>query len=209
MFGQKNGVHSVFCREEHRISLIGELNLKRAEIVISFRLIDSSLSGGLIMKAYRFVFPIMIVFLMGAVGDNSFAIEPVLKTWEGYEVSKLLGSDVQNKQGEHLGTIKDFMLDSMGHIEFAILLQSNSEAGEGRYVAVPFDALSHGPAHSFLLDITRERLTSAPSFEPKKAVGDSTYAEEVYRYFGLEPYWSDQGHEKWFRSDQDPFDLVG
>jgi hypothetical protein len=35
------------------------------------------------------------------------------------------------------------------------------------------------------------------------------FAENVYRYFGLEPYWTEQGHEKWFRSDQDPFDLIG
>jgi len=57
--------------------------------------------------------------------------------------------------------------------------------------------------------MTSERLASAPSFDQNKAMTNPKFAEDVYRYFGLEPYWTEQEHKIWFRSDQDPFDLVG
>lgn len=156
------------------------------------------------MKTYLFVLPLIIIFVMGFVADSSVAREPI-----GYEVSKLLGSVVQNPQGEQLGTIKDFIVDSNGRIEFAILLQRNSKAEDGRDVVIPFDALSPGPsAHRFVLNTTSEKLSSAPRFD-QKHLTNPEFADEVYKYFGLGPYWTEQGRENWRRSDQDPFDLVG
>src|SRR6266705_960081 len=38
-----------------------------------------------------------------------------------YRGSKLIGADVENAQGENLGNIKDVVLNSRGHIEYAVL----------------------------------------------------------------------------------------
>lgn len=162
------------------------------------------------MKAYRLIILLIAVFAVGFFTVNAVAEEPISKTFTNHEVSKLLWSDVENLQGEYLGRVTDFVVDSSGRIEFAILLQGYLEIGDSRYVAVPFDALSYEPsAHRFILNTTRERLASAPSVDEKKDLTNRRFAEDVYRYFGLEPYWTEGGLERGIRSDQDPFDLVG
>ncbi|MGZ3537782.1 MAG: PRC-barrel domain-containing protein [Thermodesulfobacteriota bacterium] len=162
------------------------------------------------MKAHRLILLLSFVFVIAFVTNNVVAKEPMSKIPTGYEISKLLQSDVQDPKGEYLGTITDFVVDSRGRIEFAILRKSDSTTGDSRYIAVPFAALSYAPStQRFILNTTSERLTSAPSFDQNKAMTNPEFAEDVYRYFGLEPYWTEQGHEKWFRSDQDPFDLMG
>jgi sporulation protein YlmC with PRC-barrel domain len=162
------------------------------------------------MKTYPLIILLISVFAFGLVTVNAVAQEPISKTWTGVEVSKLLWSNVENPQGEYLGRVTDFVIDSSGRIEFAILLQGYLEIGDSRYVAVPFEALSYGPsAHYFVLDTTRERLASAPSFNEKKDLTNRKFAEDIYKNFSLEPPWTEGGHEKGIRSDQDPFDLVG
>ncbi len=161
------------------------------------------------MKKYPLMILLILAFGIGLVTVNAVAQESISKTWTGHEVSKLLGSDVENPQGEYLGRVTDFTLDSSGRIEFAILLRGDSEVGNSRYVAVPFDALSYGPSeHRFVLNMTSEKLAAAPSFGGNKGLTNRKFAEDVYRYFGLEPSWTEQEHENWIRSDQDPFDLV-
>ncbi len=162
------------------------------------------------MKEKLMMILLVFVLTLGVATANAVAKEPISRTLPNYEVSKLLWSDVENPQGEYLGRVTDFVVDSNGRIEFAILLQGYLEIGDSRYVAVPFEALSHGSSsHDFVLDTTRERLASAPSFNEKKDLTNRKFAEEMYRYFGLEPSWTEGGHERGIRSDQDPFDLVG
>jgi len=38
-----------------------------------------------------------------------------------YEVSRFVGTEVENPLGEAVGTIQDFVFDSNGHIDFVIL----------------------------------------------------------------------------------------
>ena len=163
------------------------------------------------MKAFPLVLSLMTVLVIGFSHHEVTSKEPISKTQTAFEVSQLLRSDVQNPQGEVLGTIKDFIVDASGRIEFAILFQKHSTiTGDGRNVAIPFDALTyHALPGRFVLNMTMERLSSAPSFDPSEALTNPGFAEDVYRYFGLGPQWTKPEHEKWHRSDQDPFDLVG
>ena len=67
--------------------------------------------------------------------------------------------------------------------------------GNSRYIAVPFNALSLGLGREyFVLNTTRERLASAPSFNEKKDLSNRAFAENVYRYFGQQPYWTEGGY---------------
>ncbi len=161
------------------------------------------------MKTFPLVSLLVTFFIMAFSTHEVISKELTSKTQTSYEMTKLLRSEVQNSQGEVLGTITDFIVNSDGRIEFAILSQRTSKAGQGRTVAIPFDALSYEalPDH-FVLNMTVERLNAAPNFDPKD-LSNPKFAEEVYRYFGLGPNWTEQGHEKGYRSDQDPFDSVG
>ena len=103
------------------------------------------------------------------------------------EGGKLLGTMVQNTQGEYLGTIADVVTGPEGGIAFAVLNYWVSDDTQKR-VAVPFVALSCGE-QDCVLNVTRGRLDSAPTFFSEKSLAEPKLAEDIYRYFGVQPYW--------------------
>ena len=106
-----------------------------------------------------------------------------------YEVNNLLGTRVRNLAGDMLGTITDFVIDSKGRVVFGILTRDFVSA----YIAIPFSALSLEPEKNvFVLDTTLDELKSAPPFSKKTAMGNR-WTEDVYRYFGQQPYWTEEG----------------
>jgi sporulation protein YlmC with PRC-barrel domain len=149
------------------------------------------------MEGKILIIMLISIFSLGFFAANAHAKEPISKTLKSYEVSKLLWSDVENPQGVYLGRVSDFVVDSKGQMEFAILLEGYLEIGDSRYIAVPYDALSlSSGAHFFVLNTTRRRLASAPTFNEKKDLSNRRFAASVYRYFGLQPYWTEGGYIK-------------
>jgi hypothetical protein len=62
----------------------------------------------------------------------------------------------------------------------------------GKEVAVPFEVLSYKEdTKHFTLDVTKERLASAPEFKKGTDLSDRRAAEEVYRFYGLTPHWGE------------------
>jgi len=162
------------------------------------------------MKEKVLIILLISFFSVGFVLANAHTAGSTPKSMKTYEVSRLLSEYLENSEGGFLGRVTDFVVDSNGHIEFAIVQVGFPEVGrDSKLVAVPFSALSGPEGDHYVLNTTRERLVSAPRFDAKKDLSDRAFAENVYRYFGLEPSWTEGGHEKGIRSDQDPFDLVG
>ena len=113
------------------------------------------------------------------------------------ETLDLLGTPVDNQAGEMLGTINGFVNDSEGHIAFAILWQGVPEdANSGRYLAVPFSALSISekePAEvTVVLNMDKKTLDSVPSFDKTEDLNNEQWASSIYRYFGETPYWTEE-----------------
>jgi len=113
------------------------------------------------------------------------------------ETLDLLGSPVSNQAGEVLGFVNAFVNDSEGHVAFAILWEGVPEdANAGRYLAVPFSALSISgkePAQmTVVLNIDKMTLDSAPSLDKTKDLNNSEWAASIYRYFGQVPYWTEE-----------------
>ncbi len=91
--------------------------------------------------------------------------------------------EVKNFQGERLGEIGDFVIDSRGRIPFVVL------SHEGKMIVIPYSALSM-EKNFFVLDANEEKLASAPVIEEKEDSINQREAEEIYRYFGQSPYWT-------------------
>ncbi len=162
------------------------------------------------MKGKILIILLISFFAAGFVLANAYAADPVAKSAKTYQVTRLLSEYLEDVDGGFLGRITDFMVDSEGRIEFAIVQVGFPEVGrDSKLVAVPFSALSGPEGRYYVLNTTREKLVSAPRFDPKKDLSDPSCAENVYRYFGLEPPWTEGGQERGIRSDQIPFDLVG
>ena len=118
---------------------------------------------------------------------------PAMNGWQRpYEASEILGIHVMNRQGEDLGRIDNLVLDTNGRVSFVILAHGGFLRIGEKLTAIPFSALSYGTTEKhFVLDVTRERLESAPVFS-RNTLGDLQWAEEVYRYFGQQPYWTEK-----------------
>lgn len=108
---------------------------------------------------------------------------------ELYESTSLMGSEVQLPDGEAAGQINDFVIDSSdGHIAFLIL--SDVPGRETSLIAVPFSVLSTRGENGFVLNTSRAHLAIASGFDESSDLNNPRWAEDVYRYFGQQPYWT-------------------
>jgi hypothetical protein len=95
----------------------------------------------------------------------------------------LLANQVFNREGEQLGTVREFMLDmATGQVTYAVL----SFGGE-RLHAVPWAALALDTANRrFTLDMAKLALDDAPGFEQAQWpwMADDAWSGSVHRFYG-------------------------
>ncbi len=100
-------------------------------------------------------------------------------------LSQLLGKEVRGTNGQALGTIRDFVLDQYGRIEYALL---STPGNAGRMIAVPFEALAPSAPLYFSMNATPDKLANAPVFSLNN-LNDPSWNQQVYQYYGLQPSW--------------------
>ena len=110
------------------------------------------------------------------------------------ETSELLGTTVKDSQGEDLGTITDVVTGPEGRVAFGVLTYWISDDTQKR-VAVPFSTLSW-EEQNCILNASKETLDSAPTFVSEDDLIEPKLAEDIYRYFGVQPYWTEEGTQK-------------
>lgn len=138
------------------------------------------------------IWALAMVFAFGSMATNGFS-EEQMGTGMGRPaaLSGLVGTYVTTPQGEHLGRITDFVIDSQGHAAFIILAHGGFLRIGEREVAIPFHSFAYDrTAEHFVLDSTRDKLASAPLFTMRDLYNEK-WAEEVYRHFGQAPYWTE------------------
>lgn len=108
--------------------------------------------------------------------------------------STLDGNDVKNPQGEHLGHIKDIMINLHdGSVAYAVLSFGGFLGLGDKLFAIPWSSIRVDQKNKCcVLDISKERLEKAPGFDkdhwPK--AGDTTYLTRVYEYYKARPFWA-------------------
>ena len=109
----------------------------------------------------------------------------------------LIGAPVKNPQGEFLGLVDGVMVDSEGHA-FAIVNHGDYDlyGPGGANSPVPFAALwisgTEAGKENFVLNTDAGHMDFAPYLDPTKS-NDRQYEADVYRYYGLQPYWTEEG----------------
>lgn len=105
----------------------------------------------------------------------------------------MIGDDVQNPEGEKLGSIKELMVDlDFGNVAYAVLSFGGFLGMGDKLFAIPFESLRLNPEKDrFVLDLPKERLKEAPGFDKDDwpATADRTWGTEIHRFYGVEPYW--------------------
>lgn len=101
--------------------------------------------------------------------------------------STLTGDDVVNPQGENLGDIKDFMLDTTsGKIAYVVVAFGGILGMGDKYFAVPWSAFSvDGAKKNVVLNIPQERLKNAPGFNKDHwpNFADAAFGESIRSYY--------------------------
>ncbi len=112
-----------------------------------------------------------------------------------YDTTKLVGATVKARDGAELGRIFDLVIDTKGHVDFAVISQPGFEEFPGRLVAVPFGALKLSQEKSqeiqAVLKGDKEKFYEAPEWGDKN-LSDRKEAASLDRYFGVRPYWTEE-----------------
>jgi sporulation protein YlmC with PRC-barrel domain len=105
----------------------------------------------------------------------------------------IIGDKVINPQGEHLGEIKELMIDlDLGRVAYAVLSFGGVLGMGEKLFAIPFQALQLRPdRHEFVLNVDKEKLKNAPGFDKNNwpSTADRTWGMKIHSYYGYEPYW--------------------
>ena len=101
--------------------------------------------------------------------------------------SSIIGDKVHNEIDEHLGEIKDIMIDVVtGRIDYFIV-QFGGFIGIGiKYFAIPFDQIRVDPERRLLIFKQRkEALEQAPGFDMDHWPDTNLHLEKVNSYWGF------------------------
>jgi sporulation protein YlmC with PRC-barrel domain len=116
-----------------------------------------------------------------------------------YQTTRLIGSKVQSLKGKVEARVGDLVINSSnGHIPLLVL--SDVEARSNNLVAVPFDALRRTGKHLYTLNISEDKLASAPAFR-SSYLYKRGYVQQVDRFFGPRASWTEKGHMR----NMDPY----
>ncbi|RJQ20600.1 MAG: PRC-barrel domain containing protein [Nitrospiraceae bacterium] len=108
--------------------------------------------------------------------------------------TNIIGATVKNLQGENLGKITDLTFDTRDNrISFAILASGGMLGIGEKLIPVPINALSFKDEKNLVLDISKDKLASAPNFEKNKwpDMSNRQWTEDTYRFYGVQPYWKE------------------
>jgi len=101
--------------------------------------------------------------------------------------SALARERVRNRAGEIIGTIEDIVVNPIsGAIEYAIV-SLDDLGGRNRLFTIPWSSMSISPSRDYvLLDMDRDRLARAPSFDRDRwpDLGDPAWRRSVHDYYG-------------------------
>ncbi len=104
--------------------------------------------------------------------------------------NKVEGTAVYNRQGEHLGSVYNFMVDKFtGQVAYAVMSFGGFLGIGERYHPLPWKKLDYDTGMGgFVVDLDRSQLEKAPSYglseDPWR---DPAYGRDVYGYYGV-PY---------------------
>jgi sporulation protein YlmC with PRC-barrel domain len=100
----------------------------------------------------------------------------------------LIGDHVHNLKDEHLGDIKEIMLDMRtGRVAYAVLARGGVFTIGEKLYAVPWEALTLDTAnHRMTLNVDKERLENAPGFDPDDwpNMSNQEWATQIHTYYG-------------------------
>jgi sporulation protein YlmC with PRC-barrel domain len=106
--------------------------------------------------------------------------------------SELIGVPVANSRDEHLGDIRDAVIDmETGRLTYLVLGAGTVLGLGGKYYAIPPRAFRTAPEgkNQLLLDVDKQRLGQAPGFDKNRwpDMADPKWSEDIHRFHQQRP----------------------
>lgn len=104
---------------------------------------------------------------------------------------KVEGTYVYDRQGNHLGSVSNFMVDKFtGKVAYAVLSMGGFLGMGTRYHPLPWKSLNYDlELGGFVIDQSREQLEAAPSYEEADdAWSNPQFGRSVYDYYNIPWY---------------------
>lgn len=110
------------------------------------------------------------------------------------ETSRLIASDkvegtvVYGRDGDRLGTVRNFMVDKQtGKAEYAVLEFGGLFGLGSDHYPIPWEKLTYDTSQGgYVVDIEKSQLENAPRYSrDREPTYDDTYGRQVYSYYGV------------------------
>lgn len=104
--------------------------------------------------------------------------------------NKIEGTAVYQPDGEHIGSVHNFMVDKLsGKVAYAVMSFGGFLGIGERYHTLPWDTLKYDPEFGgYVVNVSREKLESGPHHARNDDPwGDPEYGRRIYGHYGL-PY---------------------
>lgn len=101
---------------------------------------------------------------------------------------KVEGTAVYNREGEHLGSVHNFMVDKeSGQVAYAVMSFGGFLGIGESYHPLPWEKLTYDTRMGgYVVDLDRAQLENAPRYESREDPWtDQDYGRSVYDYYGL------------------------
>lgn len=121
-----------------------------------------------------------------ASDDDSNPV-PTDETDDLISSDKVEGTTVYSRQGQKLGTIKNFMVGKRdGRVRYAVLSFGGLFGLGERYHPLPWDVLTYDlNLEGFVVNLDKDQLKESPSFEEgQQPTYDRAYDQRINDYFG-------------------------
>lgn len=111
--------------------------------------------------------------------------------------SSLENTNVYSSDGEHVGEIKEVMIDvPRGRVAYAVLTTGGFLGIGDTLHAIPWSALvMDTDAKCFRLGLTADRIKDSPGFNKDSwpSMADPQWGTSVHQYYERDPYWISTG----------------
>jgi sporulation protein YlmC with PRC-barrel domain len=114
-------------------------------------------------------------------------------------ISEMIGTTVENTQGDNLGEIHDVVVDpSDGSIAYAVLAAGGFLGLGEKYFAIPWRAFQavtddddKTEVERMILDADKDRMQNAPGFDKDNwpDMANPEWGQTVHAYYGQQDYW--------------------
>ena len=114
------------------------------------------------------------------------------------KASTIIGTNVVDPKGNTLGDIKEIVIDPRtGKVAYAVVSFGGFLGLGEKLFAIPFSAFEYKVTKSdlvaseYVLNISRERLQSAPGFDADHwpLMRDEKWHRDLHTYYDRLPYW--------------------